>query len=152
MSKPAEIEAMMAYAEAEFGGVDILVNNAFHTGTMTPFEKDDLETGWRDTHEVNLWGTLRMTQAVLPIMKKQKSGSIINVVSMKGKQPPRFRVYMTRLEPKIRVYADTPASLTRMTPSISRPSRSRPPPTCSARCTSRCRRCWRWAARSSRRA
>lgn len=69
-------------AIAAFGRVDILVNNAFHTGTMTPFESDDLETGWRDTHEVNLWGTLRMTQAVLPAMKQQKSGSIVMINTM----------------------------------------------------------------------
>jgi NAD(P)-dependent dehydrogenase (short-subunit alcohol dehydrogenase family) len=69
-------------AVASFGKIDILVNNAFHTGTMTPFESDDLETGWRDTHEVNLWGTLRMTQAVLPVMKAQKSGSIVMINTM----------------------------------------------------------------------
>lgn len=69
-------------AVAELGRVDILVNNAFHTGTMTPFESDDLETGWRETHEVNLWGTLRMTQAVLPVMKRQKSGSIVMINTM----------------------------------------------------------------------
>ena len=49
---------------------------------MTPFESDDLETGWRDTHEVNLWGTLRMTQAVLPVMKAQQSGSIVMINTM----------------------------------------------------------------------
>ena len=69
-------------AVREFGRVDVLVNNAFHTGTMTPFESDDLETGWRDTHEVNLWGTLRMTQAVLPVMKAQQSGSIVMINTM----------------------------------------------------------------------
>ena len=69
-------------AVGEFGRVDVLVNNAFHTGTMTPFESDDLETGWRDTHEVNLWGTLRMTQAVIPVMKSQKSGSIVMINTM----------------------------------------------------------------------
>jgi len=73
---------LVDHAVSAFGRVDVLVNNAFHTGTMTPFESDDLETGWRDTHEVNLWGTLRMTQAVLPVMKKQKSGSIVMINTM----------------------------------------------------------------------
>ena len=73
---------LAAKAVDAFGKIDILVNNAFHTATMTPFASDDLETGWRDTHEVNLWGTLRMTQAVLPIMKQQKSGSIVMINTM----------------------------------------------------------------------
>jgi NAD(P)-dependent dehydrogenase (short-subunit alcohol dehydrogenase family) len=85
---------LVAKAVDTFGRVDVLVNNAFHTGTMTLFEDDDLETGWRDAFEVNVFGTLRMTQAVLPVMKAQKSGSIVMINTMTQRVVgPRFAAY-----------------------------------------------------------
>jgi NAD(P)-dependent dehydrogenase (short-subunit alcohol dehydrogenase family) len=82
LAQPDDCRGLVEKAASEFGEIDVLVNNAFHTGTMTPFEDDDLEVGWRETHEVNLWGTLRVTQAVLPIMKAQQRGSIVMINTM----------------------------------------------------------------------
>jgi NAD(P)-dependent dehydrogenase (short-subunit alcohol dehydrogenase family) len=48
---------------------------------MTPFESDDLER-WREILEVNLLGTLRLTQAVVPGMKQRGGGSIVMISTM----------------------------------------------------------------------
>jgi NAD(P)-dependent dehydrogenase (short-subunit alcohol dehydrogenase family) len=89
LTKVDDCKRLVERALAAHGRVDVLVNNAFHGGTMTLFEDDDLERGWRTTHEVNLFGTLRVTQAVIPAMKAQGGGSIvmINTMSMRVVNP-----------------------------------------------------------------
>jgi len=78
-----------------FGRIDILVNNA---GVMTrPVPTTELNVKkWDYTMSVNLRGPFLMSQAVLPIMMKQRSGSIINVSSMIGRGAyPNFIAYAT---------------------------------------------------------
>ena len=65
-----------------FGKIDVLVNNAFHPGSHVPIEKDDVEATWRTPFDVNVLGTIKLTQAVLPVMKAQRSGSIVMINSM----------------------------------------------------------------------
>lgn len=65
----------------ELGGISILVNNAYHGGDNTRFEDADLER-WRRTTDVNLFGTLQMTQAVVPAMKEAGDGRIVMVNTM----------------------------------------------------------------------
>ena len=52
----------------QVGPLDILVNSAFHAGRMEPFETADLQK-WRRPMEVNHFGTLQLTQALLPALK-----------------------------------------------------------------------------------
>ncbi|KDB53588.1 3-hydroxybutyrate dehydrogenase [Sphaerotilus natans subsp. natans DSM 6575] len=82
MSRPAEIEAMMAYAEAEFGGVDILVNNAGiqHVAPVEDFPVDR----WDAVIAINLSSTFHTTRLALPSMKAKNWGRIINIASVHG--------------------------------------------------------------------
>lgn len=66
-----------------FGRVDVLVNNAALYGSLTfaPFDKLD-EAEWDATMNVNVKGIWQCCKAVLPAMKTQKSGSIINISSL----------------------------------------------------------------------
>ncbi len=58
--------------EESVGALDILVNSAFHGGRHEPFETADLQK-WRRPMEVNHFGTLQLTQALLPALKRAGS-------------------------------------------------------------------------------
>lgn len=75
-------------ALATMGGeprIDILVNCAGYLGVMSPFADHD-PSQWRRILEVNLVGTLQVTHALLPIMRRQRSGRIVNLGSLAGKE------------------------------------------------------------------
>ncbi|MEH6582074.1 MAG: SDR family oxidoreductase [Halioglobus sp.] len=78
-----DCQRLVDKAVEHFGGVDILVNNAYFIGDMQPFESTDIDTVWRQVLDVNLLGFMRLSQAVVPIMKSRGGAIVmINSVSM----------------------------------------------------------------------
>ena len=81
----ARIAEIISAVDAEFGRIDILVNNAGVVGNGAIDGLD--EQTWDFVHDVNLKGTFLMCRAVLPIMKRQRSGRIINAASFAALVP-----------------------------------------------------------------
>jgi 3-hydroxybutyrate dehydrogenase len=82
MSKPAEIEALMAFAEAEFGGVDILVNNA---GIQHVSRVEDFPVAkWDAIIAINLSSAFHTTRLAIPGMRRRQWGRVINIASAHG--------------------------------------------------------------------
>jgi 3-hydroxybutyrate dehydrogenase len=82
MSKPAEIEALMAYADQEFGGVDVLVNNA---GIQHVARVEDFPVAkWDAIMAINLSSAFHTTRLAIPGMRKKNWGRVINIASAHG--------------------------------------------------------------------
>ncbi|MGE5253410.1 MAG: SDR family NAD(P)-dependent oxidoreductase [Planctomycetaceae bacterium] len=84
VSQWPEVQRMVKEAVDSFGRIDILVNNAGVLGPYSPVENYP-EDEWDRVIAVNLKGTFLCCKAVLPVMKKQGSGSIVNIASVAGK-------------------------------------------------------------------
>jgi len=79
ITRKDEVDQVIKQAMREFGKVDILVNNA---GIVLPALLEDVkEEDWDRVVSVNLKGTCFCTQAMLPIMRKNRYGKIINIGS-----------------------------------------------------------------------
>jgi NAD(P)-dependent dehydrogenase (short-subunit alcohol dehydrogenase family) len=82
VTDPQQRESGVRKAEEHFGGIDILVNNAAidFIGALEEQEEND----YRKLFEVNFFGAVSLTRLVLPGMRAQGRGTIVNVSSMDG--------------------------------------------------------------------
>ena len=86
VTKPSDIESVVKKAIDSFGKIDILVNNA-GTASSGPFDAADDDV-WAADLDLKLFGAIRFSRQVIPYMKKQGGGRIINVTAVLGKAPP----------------------------------------------------------------
>jgi NAD(P)-dependent dehydrogenase (short-subunit alcohol dehydrogenase family) len=76
---------MAAEAEERFGQIDVLVNNAGVTRFVDHGDLEGLsEQDWNDIFSTNVWGTFAATRAVLPALKRDGGGSVVNISSIAG--------------------------------------------------------------------
>jgi len=79
----AQVEKMVETVRGRFGGIDVLINNAgvIEIGPMEAMELREYE----ESMSTHFWGPLYTTLAVLPEMKRRRSGRIVNISSIGGK-------------------------------------------------------------------
>ncbi len=109
ITKEAEVLSAMEQALSSFDRIDILVNNAGSINDPACFHETG-EDQWSELVDTNLIGTFQVTKAALPIMMKNKGGSIVNISSVLG----------IRSIPKVpfAVYGATKAGIIMFTKSI----------------------------------
>jgi NAD(P)-dependent dehydrogenase (short-subunit alcohol dehydrogenase family) len=109
ISKREDCERLVEQAVKHFKRVDVLVNNAFLTHPWGPIETADFEA-WKKILDVNLFGSLRLSQLVLPHMRRQGGGSIVMVNTMS------VRI----IEPNVGGYASSKAALMTATQTLAK--------------------------------
>jgi 3-oxoacyl-[acyl-carrier protein] reductase len=85
VTKPEDIDRMHEEVVREFGTIHVLVTNA--GGPPAGGFADFSDRQWLDAVELNLMSTVRMIRKVIPAMREQKWGRIVNIVSLTVKQP-----------------------------------------------------------------
>ncbi len=85
VSQPESPEKLVREAMAKFGTVDILINNA---GGPPPGKFEQLnDREWEEAFHLTLMSAVRMTRAVLPVMRENGWGRVVNLASISVKQP-----------------------------------------------------------------
>ena len=109
IAKPEDCQRLIELAVKQFGRVDVLVNNAFLTHPWGPIESADFEA-WKRILDVNLFGSLRLSQLVIPHMRRRGGGSIVMVNTMS----------MRIIEPNVGGYASSKAALMTATQTLAK--------------------------------
>lgn len=86
VSRGHDCEGFVGAVVAQWGGVDILLNNA-GTSAAAAFEQVD-DDAWRTDLDLKLMGAVRMCRLVIPHMRQRGGGCIVNVTTVGGKAPP----------------------------------------------------------------
>lgn len=97
------VQALAQQADVTMGGIDVWINNA-GTGVFGPFQDADIALH-RRTIEVNLIGAMNGAWAVLPILRRQGRGILINTVSLGGWTPAPYAAAYTASKFGLRGFA-----------------------------------------------
>ena len=94
ITKPEEVEKMVHKVIADYGCIDVLINNAAIQTEhfFAPFEEYPLKD-WEEVMKVDVTGMFLCSQAAAKEMEKRKSGSIINISSIYGLVAPDEQIY-----------------------------------------------------------
>lgn len=92
LENESSITAFVKAVVDQFGRIDVLVNNAVSREGFKNLEDIDRES-WEKAQRINSTGMVLITQAVVPVMKAQGGGNIINIGSIQGAVGPHFPVY-----------------------------------------------------------
>jgi NAD(P)-dependent dehydrogenase (short-subunit alcohol dehydrogenase family) len=84
VASAADVRAAVETVDARFGRIDVLVNSA-GTNTARRSLAETADEDWEGVIATNLSGIFRMTQAVLPVMRRQRGGTIVNISSLAAK-------------------------------------------------------------------
>lgn len=91
--KKKEVAASIASVPKEFAHIDVLINNAGNAHGLDPIENGDVED-WDAMIDINVKGLLYVSKEVIPQMVERRSGHIINIGSIAGKEVyPNGNVY-----------------------------------------------------------
>lgn len=82
VTDPRQVAESVTKAQEKFGRIDVLVNNAGYGYFAAIEEGEDAEV--RALFETNVFGLVEMTKAVLPVMRRQRRGHILNISSIGG--------------------------------------------------------------------
>lgn len=115
VTNPVSVEQLANFMREKFGRLEVLVNNA---GVLLDYRDSDgslfntkIDT-LRETMETNLYGPLRLSQGLVPLMQAHNSGRIVNVSSGAGQLSdmssgyPAYRISKTTLNALTRILAD----------------------------------------------
>ena len=92
-SDSAAVQSLVEQATAEWGGIDIVVNNAATNPHFGPIMTAE-ESHWDKILDVNVKGYFRVVKACVPSMKARGGGKVINMSSVAGKEPqPMMGIY-----------------------------------------------------------
>jgi NAD(P)-dependent dehydrogenase (short-subunit alcohol dehydrogenase family) len=91
--RPEDCRRLAETAQRELGRIDVLVNNAFRSAPYDAVADAKMDD-WRAIFDVNVFGSVQLSQAVVPYMKAQGGGAIVMVSSMSMRiVEPRFGGY-----------------------------------------------------------
>jgi NAD(P)-dependent dehydrogenase (short-subunit alcohol dehydrogenase family) len=119
ITAPLQIEEVRKLIADSHGHLDILVNNAGTKHPEEPLFESSVEiisaTALRETFDVNFFGTVQVTMALLPLIKKSVAGRIVNVSSMLASLAIHSNPRHPMVEVKPFAYASSKAALNQFT-------------------------------------